>query len=641
MGIEAKQDALCSIKKSLRCAIRTTWRCASQCWAPFSLMLLLYLLYKSSPRFFAFLLNLSTSPVIICTAILLGVLISYGGAHLPEVNKDRKAPEDILAPKFESSSRNVNINADQSFSVPATKENIIREASFGRRDTDKCTDLDESVPLLKGPDQQDERVDAAGGRPVKMLTSIPSMEDLKTYVEKEPKDAFLSKDKGDEYANLSEDVHRNRVDGKEATLSVYSSSEIVREDTEMVATPNYEGRVYTDSQSGEVVDVSEHKPVDGAAVKCRWGRAFSVRRRKRLADIKTEAANSVVDNQLEHSLCSPPTRVIGSYDSSSGFDPDNAERHSPDVSVTGAGAVLDETEPLVGADSSCPDHITNDEADNHPSITPHDSQVEVDSNDVADNSKAKDDSEEKNAGTEPAFLWTADNEKNVMDLGYSERERNRRLAILMVRRKSKKNINFELDSMGDIIDDLSHPQLQPISISARQMNPFSDDVELPGSAPPILHPQKSPFNSLTEQSTETGGPACHDLEPQESMVVLHQDALFKRHESFSFGRPPQRHGSRFKPCFALEEFHSDEAGASSFQRQFSDRSVSRLSIVSECDTVSSVGDQEHNDLIRNYIRGVRESTSLLSQDGDLVYAGNECSDGISFVDNETLSSVIC
>ncbi|CAL4901394.1 unnamed protein product [Urochloa decumbens] len=640
MGIEAKQDALCSIKKTLRCAVRTTWRCSSQCWAVFSLSLLLYLLYKYSPRFFTFLLNLSTSPVIICTAILLGVLISYGGAHFPEVDKDRKAPEDISAPKFEISSRNVNIKPDQNFSVPSTEESIIREASFGRRASNKCTDLDESVPLLKGPDEQDERVDAADGRPVKMLTSVPSMGDLKANEEKESKDAFLSKDKGDEYANSSEDVHRDKVDGKEATLSVYSSSESVREDTEMVETPNYEGRVYTDSQSGEVVDVSEHKAVDGAAVKCRWGRAFSVRRRKRLADIKIEATNSVVDNQLVHSLCSPPTRVIGSYDGSSGFDPDNAERHSPDVSVTGVGAALDETEPLVGADSSCPDQITNDEADNHPSITPHDSQVEIDSNDVADNSKAKDDGEEKDAGTEPAFLWTADNEKNVMDLGYSERERNRRLEILMVRRKSKKNINFELDSMGGIIDDLSRSQLQPISISARQMNPFADDAELPGSAPPILHPQKSPFNFLTEQLTETGVTACHNLEPQESMEVLHQDALFKRHESFSFGRPPQRHGTRFKP-FVLEEFHSDEAGTSSFQRQFSDRSVSRLSIVSECDTVSSVGDQEHNDLIRNYIRGVRESTSLLGQDSDLVYAGNECSDGIIFVDNETLSSVIC
>ncbi|XP_025808230.1 uncharacterized protein LOC112886524 isoform X3 [Panicum hallii] len=612
MGVEAKQDALCSIKKTLRCAVRTTWRCASENWALFSLLLLPYLLYKYSPGFFAFLL--SNSPVIICTALLLGVLLNYGGAHLPEIRED------------------VNIKADQRFSVPAVKEDIIREASVGRRDGNKCIDLDENVPLLKGHDQRDERVEAAGGRPVKVLT----------YADKESKDACLSKDKGNEYANLFEDVQRSRVDGKEATLGVYSSIENVREDAEMVASPNYEGRVCTDSQSGEVVDVSEHKTVDGATGKCRWSRAFSVRRRKKLADIKIEAINSVADNQLDHSLCSPLTGV-GSHDSSSGFDPDNAERHSPGVSMIDIGAVLDETEPLLGADCSHSHRITNDESDNHSIVTPHDSQVESDSNDVTDNNKAKDDGEEKDARLESALLWTADDEKNVMDLGYSEKERFRRLESMMVRRKSRKSITFDLDSMDVTGNDFSRfrPQLQPISISERQMNPFSDDAEIPGSAPPILHPQKSPFDFLTEQSIETGVPARHNLEPQESMAVSHQDALFTRHESFNCARPPLRHGSRFKPCFGLEEFNSEEAGASTFQRQFSDRSVSRLSVVSECDTVSSIGDPEHNDLIRNYIRGVRESPSLPGQDSDLVHAGNECLDGISFVDNETVNAVIC
>ena len=584
MGVEAKQDALCSIKKTLRCAVRTTWRCASENWALFGLLLLPYLLYKYSPGFFAFLL--SNSPVIICTALLLGVLLNYGGAHRPEIRED------------------VDLKADQRFSVPAMKEDIIREASVGRRDSNKCIDLDENVPLLKGHDQRDERVEAAGGRPVKVLTC---------YAEKESKDACLSKDNGNEYANLFEDVHRSRVDGKESTLGVYSSSENVREDAEMVASPNYEGRVCTDSQSGEVVDVSEHKIVDGAAGKCRWGRAFSVRRRKKLADIKVEAINSVVDNQLDHSLCSPLTGV-GNHDSSPGFDPDNAERQSPGVSMTDTGAVLNETEPLLGADCSHPHRITNDELDNHSIVTPHDSQVESDSNDVTENSKAKDDGE-KDARPESALLWTADDEKNVMDLGYSEVERFRRLESMMVRRKSRKSITFDPDSM--------------------------DDAEIPGSAPPILHPQKSPFDFLTEQSAETGVTARDDLEPQEFMAVSHQDTLFTRHKSFNCARPPLRHGSRFKPCFGLEELNSEEAGASSFQRQFSDRSVSRLSVVSECDTVSSIGDPEHNDLIRNYIRGVRESPSLPSQDSDLVHAGNECSEGVSFVDSETVSAVIC
>ncbi|XP_062180212.1 uncharacterized protein LOC133884715 [Phragmites australis] len=644
MGVEAKQDSLCSIKKALRCSIRTSWRCASEHRALFSAFLLLCLLYKSSPGFFAFLL--SSSPVIICTTLLLGVLLSYGSTHLPEIDEDRKAPADISTPKFGCSSRNVHLKAYQRFSVPAIKDNIIRDASFGRANSNKHIDPDESLPLLKRVDQQDERVDAAGGRLDKMLTSVPFIETLqhevvkkeymKAYAKKESKDAFSSKGKDNEYANLFEDVHQYRVDGKETTFRLHSSSENVREDVETVAKPNHQGRVFIDARRGEVADVSEHKAVDGSAGKCRWGRAFSVRQRKKLADIKIEAINSVVDDQLDCSLCSPFTGV-GSHDCSPGFDPDNAERYSPDVSTTNTAPVLDvtETDPLLCANFSCPDPINNDDLDNHSNISSQNSQPDSDSNDVADNSKAKDDGEEKDAGNEPAFLWTADDEKNAMDLGYSEMERNRRLEILMAKRKSRKHMD-----VGGIADDLSSFRPQVLLISAPRMNPFADEAEMPGSAPPILHPRKSPFDFLTEQPNDNGVPACHNLNSQKFMPDSHQDMLFKRHESFNLGKL-QRHVPQFKPCFVLEEFNSEEASRSNFQRQFSDRSVSRLSVVSECDTVSSVGDQDHNELIRNYIRGVRESPNLLRQDSDLVYTGNECSDEISFLDDESLNAIIC
>lgn len=612
MGVEAKQDAWCSVKKTLRCSIRTSWRCASEHWALFSLVLLLYLLYKYTPGFFAFLL--STSPVIICTSLLLAVLICHGGAHLPEIRGDRKAPEQTSAG---SSSRNVHIEGQHRVSVPTLQKNIVREASFGRRDCNKHADLDENVPLLKQAYQGDERLE-------NLHTSVPSLkqdaateEYMKYIAEQESKGAFSSKD---EYANSFDDVHRNTVDGEETAIGLCSSSENVSEDLKVVAKADHQGTVSLDAQSGEVAEVSDHnKSVDGTPSKCKWGRAFSVRRRKRLADIKIEAIDSAVDNQLDHSLCSPFT-AVGSHDNiSSGFDPDITEGHSPDVSMTDTSPVLGETEtgPPLGADCSCPDPITTDDSDNHYNISSLDSQPQSVNNEEADNSKAKDDGddgEKEDAVTEPSLLWTADSEKNVMDLGYSEIERNRRLEILMVKRKSRKNIQFDPDGMG----------------------------EIPGSAPPILHPRENPFDFLTdEKSDDSGLPAPDNLEPQEPMPVVHQDALFTRHESFSYGRPPQGHGSsRFKPCFAPEEFSLHEASSStSFQR-----SVSRLSVVSECDTVSSVGDQEHNDLIRNYIRGVRESSpSLLGQDGDgdAVCAANECSDGIGFVENETLNAVIC
>ncbi|KAJ1263452.1 hypothetical protein BS78_09G185600 [Paspalum vaginatum] len=617
---EAGQDALCSISKAIRCSIKTIWRCVSECRALFSLVLLLFLLYKSAPGFFAFLV--STSPVIICTALLLGVLLSYGSAHPPEIHEDRNAPEKNSAPEFGSSSRNVHIEAQQKRSpVAALKENTIRESSFGRRGCNKHADLDENVPLLNRAYQGDETLE-------KTLTSVPSLkqevaveEDMKANAGNDSEYAFLSKGKGDEHANLFDDVHpHSQVDGQETD----------------------QGRASTDAHSSEVADVSEHKAADGAAGKCKWGRAFSVRRRKKLADIKIEAISPAVDSQSDHPLCSPfPGAGSHEYDDSSFFYHDNAEGHSPDVSMTDTAPVLDETrtetemdvDPLLGVGCSCPEPITNGGSDNHSSISSLDSRPESGSNEAAYSGNAKDDGEQsKDAGTEPAFLWTADDEKNAMDLGYSETERNRRLEVLMVRRKSRKNMRFELDGTGcAAAADPSRfrPQVQPISISsARRANPFADDSDIPGSAPPVLHPRKNPFDFLLAEQSDDDSDHQAPHSPEEPTVPApRQDALFRRHGSFSLGRPAQRHGPprSSKPCFVLEEFGLEEAGAGGLQRQFSDRSVSRLSAVSECDTVSSVGDQEHNELVRSYIRGVRESPSPSplgqEQDGDAARLG--------------------
>ncbi|KAL6841230.1 hypothetical protein ACP4OV_028748 [Aristida adscensionis] len=614
MGIEANQDALCSIKKALRCSIRTSCRCASEHRAVFSVAILLYLLYRCSPRFFVFLLS---SPVVLCTTLLLALLLSYGIKDHPEIDDKGKAPSDVSAPKLRSSSRDVPLKEHQTLPVPAVEENIIMEASFGRMNSNRHVDLDESVPLLKGVHQRNQRVDTVG-RLDKIADSAPSMETMQQEVHMEE--------------------HMQKPNSEQESKDACLSKENVRDDVEMLATPNH-GRECTDLQSDDLADSSEHKTVERAAGKCKWGRAFSVRRRKKLADIKIEAINPAVENQPDYSLSSPSTGV-GSHDFSSGFDPDSAERYSPDAHdfMIDAAPGRDETTPLLDADCSCPGPINNDGSDNHSIISSHDSKTDSDSNDVADNSKAKDIGDEKQlAEQEPAVLWTADDDKNVMDLGYSEIERNRRLEMLMVKRKSRKHMIVDLDG-----GSCSPTGVQPISIPPMKMNPFADEADMPGSAPSILHPRKNAFDFFDEQSNDTGVPlpAPHNMDTQDFVPVQNQGMFFKRHESFNCGRP-QRHVPRFKPCFVLEEFNFEEGSTSDFKRQFSDKSVSRLSVVSECDTVSSVGDQEHNELIRNYIRGVRESPSLVGQDSDLVHSGDECLDGISFVDNETLNAVIC
>ncbi|KAM3411284.1 hypothetical protein ACQJBY_003114 [Aegilops geniculata] len=646
MGVQAKHDTL-GIKKVLRSSIRIGYRCASEHRALFSLALLLYLLYRSSPGLFAFLL--STSPVIICATLLLGILLSYGGTHLPESVEDRKTDADFSAPTFGCFSRNAHFEAHQGFSVPAVNENKVGFKCWEFRNPSFGEERDEIVPLLKGSvDQGDERV-SAQDKLAEVFTSIPSVvtlqqevgleEFMKTKHERESKDPFCSNDKSTEYASLFEDADKKRVDEKEATFGLCPSSENDRENGETVAKENQD-RVVTDSQSDNVREASEDEPAKKQAGTCKWGRAFSVRQRKKLDGIKIEAINVDVSSQLDSSLVSPCARV-GNHDVSSGFDSGTPESSSSDITMVDVAPMLDDIDPPLGNDdsfklesSSCdittadvapmldeidppvgnefqsPGPIGNDDSGCGSNFCCQDSQMDSGNNNMADTSKAENDpkdGEEKkdDGGNQPEFLGTADEDKNAMDLGYSEVERSRRLEFMMAKRRSRKNIIFDLDGNDacQSADRFSRfrMQVQPISVSRR--SPFDlasdpDEAAIPGSAPSVMHRRNNLFEPPSEQSDDSGVSAHDNLDSHEIMTGSRRDMVFKRHDTFNFGGQ-ERHRSRFKPCFVLDAMDIQEESTGSFQRQFSDKSVSKLSVVSECDTLSSVADQEEcSDLVK-------------------------------------------
>ncbi|KQK10258.1 dentin sialophosphoprotein [Brachypodium distachyon] len=646
MALETKQIGLC-VKKVLRSSIRTSYRCVSEHPVLFSLGVLLYLLYRSSPGFFAFLL--SSSPVIICTTLLLGILLSYGDTSLPEVNEDTEAIPKISASKVGDSSSDVHFEENQRISVPSFgnstenfKERETKQTVTVRERSAEHTRLDEGVPLLGRVDEQDEKVEHCDIP--RTLTPFPSMvnfrhevgvgEDLHFKQEREYRDSFFITDKADTHTSLFEGFNE-----KNTNFGMFSSSENVNEPAEMEE----------NQAASQVRDISEEKSADGIAGTSKLTYAVSVRQNKKLDDLKIDTNKAVEDNILDSSLGSPWARV-GSQDGSSGFDSDQSESSSPDASMTDIAPVLDEIDPLLGADFTCPDSIPKDYSDTDSHVSSKDHQTDDDSNDEDGNDDAKDSGEEnkKDGGKEAAFIWTADDEKNLMDLGYSEMERNRRLEILMVRRRSRKNIIFEMDSnlidanskdSGKSVDDLSRFHAHVPHISVTRRNPFDlpygpEEAAIPGSAPSILHARKNPFDFL-EHSSDSGVSVHDNLSPGESPPTSHRD-IFRRHESFNFGttdaNPQERRLSRLKPYFVPETV---EQGTSNFQRQFSDKSDSKLSSVTESDMASSVADQEdHNDLDEKDVHREDVSLALLRQDNDLADAGSECSDGINSVDVE-------
>ncbi|OEL35681.1 hypothetical protein BAE44_0003301 [Dichanthelium oligosanthes] len=656
MALEAKQAALC-IKKVLRLSIGKGYIFVSEHPILFGFGVLLYLLYRSSPGFFAFLL--SSSPVIICTTLLLGALLSYGEINLPEASEDHKGAPEISAFKVGSSSSDIHLEANQRFSVPEFRDDT---SNFKEREIKQTVSFreraSEHAPLLRRADEEDESGDWRNIP--RTLTPFPSMvnlrqesgirEDLNFNKKREPEGSFFIQDRAVGQTSLFDVAHLSGLNDKDTSFGLFSSCENVNKHVDMEENLNQERAI--DSAASRVREISEEKQTEELAGTSKSASSISIHQWEKTDRLNVNINNVVEDNLLDSSLGSPWARV-SSQDGSSGFDSDGAESSSPDASMTDIAPVLDEIDPLLGADSGRPDPIPKDDSDTDSHVS-EDHQIDDDSNDEGDDNDAKDSVEgkKKDDGREAAFLWTADDEKNLMDLGYSEMERNRRLEILMARRRSRKNIRFEIDNnlidvdsngAGRSLDDLSRFRAHVPPISVPRRNPFdlpydSEEAAIPGSAPSILHARKNPFDLPLEQPHDSVVPAHDNSNSGEFVMSPRRDMIFRRHESFNFGRTDaiqERHFSRLKPYFVPETV---EWNASNFQRQFSDKSESKFSSVTESDLVSSVGDQvDHKGHDEKDLHMEHESPA---QDSDLADVGSECSDGINSIDVELDNSDI-
>ncbi|CAH9147951.1 unnamed protein product [Cuscuta epithymum] len=196
----------------------------------------------------------------------------------------------------------------------------------------------------------------------------------------------------------------------------------------------------------------------------------------------------------------------------------------------------------------------------------------------------QDEDDEETHGSEgclstSAFKWTEEDEKNVMEVGSSELERNQILERVMERRKSRKCVSMmgvnELSSL-----ESSSPQnnIQPHIIVTKRHNPFdllSGDTyneqdglpPIPGSAPSVLIPRQNPFDIPYDISIEN---SQLDFQPK--------DAFYHRSRTFSAGP----YGS----CFFDEE--------TSYSGAYTHSNDSKSSSVTETDSMGSKNPDDTN-----------------------------------------------
>lgn len=319
--------------------------------------------------------------------------------------------------------------------------------------------------------------------------------------------------------------------------------------------------------------------------------------------VKEEKEREIFEKKSKFKVLPSDTEGVDEEDDMNSGSND-IESSSPDASMADIIPVLDELHPLL--DSKGPKHAHMSSAASD--IAFENSQKSIDGSIESDEEGTEiqgDDEEEMESGIEDdcksAIKWTENDQKSLMDLGNLELERNQRLENLVARRRAWRLMNeknlIDLESI-----DVS-PHITPIST---RRNPFDlpeDSYDamglppIPGSAPSLMHPRQNPFDIPYDSNEEKHDPKG-DSPLGELPVFNQRDTFFSRHESFAV-RPsalgmtkPERQDNYWKPIFVSERMASEGTSYSSFHRQESEVSDSKLSSVPDSESVSSTDQYE-------------------------------------------------
>ncbi|KAJ0084089.1 hypothetical protein Patl1_31147 [Pistacia atlantica] len=287
---------------------------------------------------------------------------------------------------------------------------------------------------------------------------------------------------------------------------------------------------------------------------------------------------------------------------------DRGESPSGNATAGGDAQALEQHQPTLYSQPSMVDLIHDELVDQSENIGIGGGEVEVESS-----SDDAEDEEEAQQERNKAVEWTEDDQQNLMDLGDSELERNKRLESLIARRRARKLFRMAVEKR--VIDPGcgSQGQIAPISIlrSTLLNCPSNESLEgphTPGSAPSVMLPSRNPFD-IPYDPLEEKPNLMSDSFQQEFSAAHRKDMFFPKHEGLcwgpSFSLESQQDQNNSKSCsYADGKKHEERLRFSRF-RTFSDMSA-------------------HDQLIDNYLCQGQALFRMLSAT-DLVEVGSQAS----------------
>ncbi|XP_044499663.1 uncharacterized protein LOC123221056 [Mangifera indica] len=571
MGVDAMRIRV-QIRKIMAFSIR--WY-RSVCNHPFlvGFVCFLILLYRSSP--FIFSLLVSASPVLICTAMLLGTLLSFGKPNIPEIEKEEKeekvSTDEVASFKTGVVEESTVVLGDVNGSISMVEKYIGKGRTVAENSLDEAILVEDKV----GEVQEDGGLVDCMPLIDENLREIQCEKQVIEHVEREFNAVESQKKREDHEEKPRNEGKLNDVGGEVLDSMYYGD-----------LGNNFEVK---DDKSAELIDsFKEDQP--GSAAGIYW---------KQLGEEYSDGN----DDDGEESL-----------DSGS----NGTESSSSDASMADILPMLDELHPLLYSEAPQPVHISNNESDTG-SLMSHKSDIESVESKESDNDRreCEEDDDEENEEDEEgeaakeeiedesksAIKWTEFEQKNLVDLGTSELERNQRLENLIARRRAHKNSRLMAEKNLMNLESNNLPFNVP-AIATTRRNPFElpcdlyDNMNIPGSAPSILLPRQIPFN-LPYDPNEEKPDLRGDIFRQEFTAVQPKERVYRRNETFSIGASvlggskQERQAFRWRPYFVPERLSSEEGTSYfTFQSQLREVSESKISSVLATESLSSAIDEE-------------------------------------------------
>ncbi|KAL0290754.1 UNVERIFIED_CONTAM: hypothetical protein Scaly_2659300 [Sesamum calycinum] len=517
MGIKLVEIGI-KMRKGVIFTIRGCFR--SVCNHPFLVVILFLLAFVFRYFPFVFSLLVSASPVLISTAVLLGTLLSLGQPDIPELEtEDGKTCEAV-------SIKN-GVSGDYVVVEKSLSHNVERH-SEKRRDAALQAMQEQSLPVSK----LDE------------ICREGSANDTSLFVDKGSRGVGSenggvregNREVGNMRCKRKSEGNEERLSDGEAMQNRYASAGKVND--EHAGSDNEKSDA--DSFDSEMVNVDllespPHSP---------W---------KHVDDPEDEDEDVDDDDESEEN------------DDASDSGTDQAESSSPDASVADIMPMLDELHPLLDDDAPQPAEMSRHGSEaargRSPQSIASSNELDDETDNQADDDNEDDEAPEKEELAKSVITWTEEDQKNLMDLGSSEIERNQRLENVIMRRRARKT------------------------------------TSVPGSAPSILVPRRNPFDIPFESSEEKLN-IMGDGFQEEFTTSQSRESFFRRHESFNVGPAVFAHNKqdkqeyRLRPYFVPVQMIPEESSYSSFLCQSSELSDSKASSVPETESVSSVEELE-------------------------------------------------